>query len=285
MVENNNKKFFTSSADLLNNTQTFGSEQTFASDFEEGNNEDDQVLFLYAQLMNTSFARTDIIAKIERSIYTELSKDTEDALAKITFLQTQIMQGNNPKAKAIAYKIWEVGGNLSEIEEYIYINALLNVGLLEMASVLLKPKFERLTDSIGYYYPLLLKLCTMTGNVYLLERLITHPNAPEDDTDYMQILTRYKNYNYTEHFKNVQRIIMENIKDCVCIYDYEVTEGIMGEISSEIYIGGDDTSIQQIKNNISEKLQAYYQKSNIDKLSSYSWELFPIKNHPIIGID
>lgn len=286
MVENNDKKMQISSADLLKNPQGFADdspavEPSFAEEYDE----DDQVLFLYSQLMNTPFNRTDIISGIERSIYTELSADPEDTLAMITFMQSQIMLGNHPKAKALAYKLWEVGGELEDIEEYIYINALLNLGLLEMASVLLKPKFETLTASIDYYYPLLLKLCTMTGNVYLLERLITHPNAPEDDNDYMQILTRYKNYNYADHFKNVQRIIMENVKESICVYDYDVTGGVMSEIVSEIYVGGDGAVLRQLESSLNEKLNEYYRSANIEKLSNYNWKLLPVSSHPVIGID
>lgn len=275
MVEDLNKKGY-SSADLLNQSVKTPSAESY---------ETDQVLFLYNQLMNTPFTRIDIITDIEKSLYDELAANPTDTLALIAFLQSQTMLGNYSKAKAIAYKLWELGSSLGRMEEYLYINNLLNLGLLEMASVLIKPKFETLTASIDFYYPLLLKLSTMTGNVYLLERLISHPNAPEKDEDYMQIISRYKSYNYVDHFKNVQRIVIENIKDSLCTYDYDVTSGVMQEIEVILYLNGDNNSRQKIEEQLETKLQEYYTSANIEKLSSFSWRIKPISSHPFLGLD
>lgn len=281
MVEDLNKKNY-SSADLLNEMTPSTS---YNNSTPEDDEDDDQVLFLYTQLMNTPFTRIDIITDIEKSLYTSLAADPEDTLALIAFLQSQTMLGNYSKAKALAYKLWELGSELGQMEEYLYINNLLNLGLLEMASVLLKPKFETLTTSIEFYYPLLLKLSTMTGNSYLLERLISHPNAPEKDDDYMKIISRYKSYNYVDHFKNIQRIIIENTKDALCTYDYDVTGGVMQEVEIILYLNGDNNSRQKIEEQINDKLQEYYTSANIEKLSSFSWRIKPIGSHPAVGLD
>lgn len=245
---------------------------------------EDQVLFLYTQLMNLPFSKVDTILQIEQSLYKELAAKPDDTLALIALMQTQTSLGNHEKAKAFAYKIWEVGSKLIKEEEYVYLNNLLNLGLLEMASVLLKPKFERLSDYIAYYYPMLLKLSTMTGNSYLLERLITHPNVPENDELYMKILTRYKNYKYTDHFKNVQRLIIEQVKDRLCVYDYDILGPVMEEIEVTLYLTGDNMELQTAREELEEKLDGYYKTAGIEKLSSFSWRIKPVASHPAIGI-
>lgn len=245
---------------------------------------DDQVLFLYRQLMNLPFSKVDTISQIEKSLYTELAANPGDTLALIALMQTQTSLGNHEKAKALAYKIWEVGSKLIKEEEYVYVNNLLNIGLLEMASVLLKPKFEKLSEHIAYQYPMLLKLSTMTGNTYLLERLITHPNVPENDELYMKIITRYKNYKYTDHFKNVQRLIMEHVKERLCVYDYDILGPVMEELEVTLYLTGDTMELRTVNEELEEKLDNYYKSANIEKLSSFSWRIKPVSTHPAIGL-
>lgn len=251
-----------------------------------GNNKnDDQVLFLYSQLMNLPFSKTDTISLIEKSLYTELSKNPNDTLALIALMQAQTSLGNHEKAKALAYKVWEVGNKLLKEEDYIYINNLLNIGLLEMASALLKPRFENLSSQIEFYYPMLLKLSTMAGSSQLIERLATHPNAPEKDDLYLKIISRYKNYNYTEHFKNVQKIILETVKERLCVYDYDILGPIMEEIEITMYLTGDSSELQNTRGELEEKLDDYYKSANIEKLSSFSWRIKSVSSHPAIGFD
>lgn len=246
---------------------------------------DDQVLFLYSQLMNLPFSKIDTISLIEKSLYTELSKNPNDTLALIALMQAQTSLGNHEKAKALAYKIWEVGNKLLKEEDYIYVNNLLNIGLLEMASALLKPRFENLSSQIKFYYPMLLKLSTMTGSTQLIERLATHPNAPEKDDLYLKIISRYKSYNYTEHFKNVQRIIIETVKDRLCVYDYDILGPVMEEIEVTLYLTGDTMELQNVREELEEKLADYYKSANIEKLSSFSWRIKSVSSHPAIGLD
>lgn len=246
---------------------------------------EDQVMFLYIQLMNTAFSKVNIISDIERSLYQEIAENPDDYLALIALMQAQTMLGNHEKAKAFAYKIWENGALLEEMEEYLYINNLLNLGLLDMASVLLKPRLENLLAHIENFYPLMLKIAVMTGNSYLIERLAANPNAPEDDSILLNIITRYKNYNYVDHFKNVQKIVVETLADNLCAYDYAVEHGIFDEIELTLYVNGGNDEVERLNNTLSEKLAAYYDSADIEKMSNYSWRLKPVASHPAEGID
>lgn len=252
---------------------------------EEENYDDDQMIFLFMQLMQTSFGNMNRILDVEKALYAELASSPDDSLGQLALMQAQLMLGNHEKAKAISYKLWDIGPKLSEIEEYIYINNLMNLGFVEMASVLLKPKFENLDGHIGFFYPLLLKFSTITGNVALLERLIVHPKAPEDDNVYLQIINLYKNYKYADHFKNIQKIVLDNSKEYLCTYDYDVPEDqVQPEIKISIYLSGLINDVKQIEDKINEKIKEYYASADIGKLSSYSLSVLPISSHPSLDV-
>lgn len=256
-----------------------------SSSYLEAPDDGDQIIFLYTQLMNLPFNKIDSIMQIERSLYKEYNVNPQDRLIIIALLQAQIMQGNFDKAKAFAYQLWDMGQQMNRAEKYLYLNSLLNIGLLEMAAGLLKPHFENLSEDIIKYYPMMLKFATMTGNVNLLDRLITHPNMPYNEDLYKKILQRYKNYNYSEHFKNIQRIILEQVKGKLCVYDYDIVGPVMEELQIYLYISSDKNEIEELNNSINTKLQEYYQKVGIERLSSFSLSLFPVFEHKAMGLD
>lgn len=253
------------------------------TDFEDNEQEyeefDDQIMFLYLQLMNMPYSETDVIAETEQSLYTEMATTPDDTLGFIAFMQAETMLGNHDKAKALAYKIWEKGSQLLKMEEYLYINNLINIGLLDMASVLLKPKLENLMAHIEDYYPIMLKIAIMTGNIPLAERLISNPEAPEREDILQGIITYFKNENYVEKFKTVQKIILENTKDNLCSYEYDIITGEEDIITVSLYLNGDEVSLGRIYNEINDKLNIYYQGVRISRIPCFDWEILPIDNH------
>lgn len=246
--------------------------------------DDDQVFFLYTQLMEIPFSQVESIIQIERSLYQELNQNPQDRLALIGLLQAEQMLGNYEKAKSFAYKIWDLGEGLSITEEFLYTNSLINIGLLEMAAALLKPKFENLSQYIKKYYPVMLKYSTMTGNVSLLERLLLNPQVPYQDEEYKKIVKQYQNYNYSEHFKSVMQVIQESVIHKLCACEYDIKNDIMPELEIYLYLSGEMSTIEEIKQNISQKLENLYQTRGIEKLSNFRWQLYPISKHQPMGL-
>lgn len=245
--------------------------------------EDDQILFLYNQLMNLPFNQKETIFLIEKSLYQEINENSTDNLALIALMQAQTMLGNYDKAKAFAYKLWDKGSKMIRAERYLYINNLLNLGLLDMSSSLLKPYFDNLSEEIKKYYPIMLKFATMRGNVYLLERLVNNPQAPKEDL-YKRLITIYKNYNYADHFKNVQKIILQELNEKLCVYDYELESFPFPELKSFLYVSAAGNELEELENSLKEKLQEYYTKMQIEKLSNFSWEIHPVFKHKALGL-
>lgn len=255
------------------------------NELQNNNFGDDQVMFLYSRLMNSPYSQITIISEIERSLYSEMSKNPEDNLILIAFMQLHTMLGNHEKAKAFAYKIWEKGSRLEEMEEYYYISNLMNLGLLDMASVLLKPKLANLMETIELYYPLMMKIAVMTGNIALMDRLSSNPLFSDEEGFLKGIINKYKNYNYIEHFKAVQKIILEQVPDNLCAYEFDVVNDVWDEMVISLYLTGDNDTRERLKKEIEERLSTYYASANLEKLSNYSWNIRHISEHPAEGFE
>ena len=246
---------------------------------------EDQVFFLYTQLMNLPFSKIETVMQIERSLYQELNANPQDRLAVIGLLQVQIMLGNHEKAQAFAYRLWDIGAKLSLTEEFLYINSLINLGLLDMASQLLRPRFENLSQNIKKFFPVMLKFATMTGNINTLERLLQNPQAPYQDNEYKQIITRYKNYNYGEHFKNVMKIIHEELKDQLCACKYDIRDSVLADLEIYLYLGQSANELEEISQILREKIEAYCEAAGIEKVSNLNWQLRPVSKHQAMGLN
>lgn len=260
--------------------------QAMASSYLQNDDEedDDQVLFLYKQLMDLPFNKVETIIQIERSLYEEAAEDPEDELIYIALMQVNTMLGNYDKAKALAYKIWDMGADLGRAERYLYVNNLLNLGLLDMAATMLKPCFEDFNQGMKDYFAVILKFATITANTNLLERILTNPLCVGEEA-YLELYKKYKNYNYIEHFKNVQKILLNDLQGKICVYDYDITQGVFLSLDLSLYVNIDKAEIPEYEQKIKAKLQEYYSSKGLDKLSNFSWKLLPISTHIAMGLD
>lgn len=248
------------------------------------NDDDDQVLFLYKQLMNLPFNKVETIIQIERSLYEEAAENPEDELIYIALMQVNTMLGNYDKAKALAYKIWDMGIDLGRAERYLYINNLLNLGLLDMAATMLKPCFADFNKGMQEYFAVILKYATMTANAALLERIFTNPNCKNEEI-YYNLFKRYKNYNYLEHFKNIQKILLNNLQGKICVYDYEIIGDVLSTLEISLYVCIDSAEITEYEKKIADKIQEYYAQAGIEKMSSFIWKILPISAHNAMGLN
>ncbi len=251
----------------------------------ENTNQEDQVLFLYTQLMNLPFSETETIMQIEQSLYQEHNANPQDRLAIIGLLQAEIMLGNRKKAQSFAYLLWDMGEGISLAEELLYINNLIDLGLLDMASELLKPRFENLSQNIENFFAIMLKFSIMSGNIYWLENLLKNPHAPYQEVEYGQIISHYKNYGYVEHFKNIMKIIQEKLKGKLCACEYNITGSKNKDLEIFLYLGQDINEIEEIQKTVQEAINSYNKTVGIEKISNFNWTLYPIAEHFPMGLD
>lgn len=237
---------------------------------------------IFDKMLNLDYSRFDEIKSIETEIYAGLQKSPDNLDGLIILMNNQIMQGNRTKAQAIAYKIWEMGGSLSTLAELLYINNLLDIGLLEMASVMLKTRFEEIHNSIADFFPVMQKFALMTGNIALLDK-INACKEVEGTEDMQEICGLYKELKCSEHLKNAQKIIIENLKDNLCSYEYAFYDDRgFTEIEITAYVNLDTAQSAKLEEVIEQKLTAYWTSSGQKRLNNIGLRVESIRNHPAI---
>lgn len=234
---------------------------------------------LMDELLSLDYGDRGAIIVTEQKIYNALQFNPAQIEGMITLMFAQTMLGNRDKAKALAHKIWEVGGELPQFFELIFISCLLNTGLLEMAAVLLKPRFEKLIENVSYFYPVLVKFALMTGNIALFRRLEAFPDS-DDDRILFELADVYEEGKFIDQFKNIQKLVLENTTNSLCAYEYNLFEDReIPEIEIELYLNQDAAACDKIENALESKIKAYWQSTGNEPLNNYAVRVMNISLH------
>ncbi len=235
---------------------------------------------LLEQLYRLDYNRGAEIIKIEQQIYAGMRTNPNNIEGLITMMFEQNMLGNRSKSKALAHKIWDIGGSISPYFEQVYIENLLNLGLVDMAGILLKPRFENLRENIEDFYPVLSKFSIITGNISLLERLSAFPGIYDDDPLLFDFADVYRVGNYQEQFKNIQKLVLENSADYLCAYEYELYDDRgFPELEIILYVNFDDAFCSKIEDSLAAKIEAFGISSGRKPLRNISVAVRNIKTH------
>ncbi len=230
-------------------------------------------------LLRTPYRDTAAIMKTEAQIYAALQRRQDDVEGLITLMFEQIMLGNRTKAKALAYKIWEIGGELNPVFEEIFTENLLNLGMLDMAAILLKSRFDNLSLNIAGFYPVLAKFALMSGDLSQLLRLQPYTEAGDDAVLY-DLAEVYKQAGNSEQFKNISRLVLEQISEYLCSYEYDLYDDRgFPEIEIILYINFEEAFCRRLEDGINTKIGAYWQSSGYPALDNFSVRVENIKNH------
>lgn len=233
------------------------------------------------KLFVLDYSQLQAITEMERKVYQELQKKPQSVEGLITLMFVQIMLGNHDKATDIGHKIWGIGGSITPFFELLYTDNLLNLGLLDMASVLLKSRFAVVETEAEYFYPVMIKFALMTGNISLIERLSGISQEAEEDADLFDLADVYSRAGYGEHFKNIHKIIAENYSGHLCSYDYDLfSERGFPEIEIILYVNPSDTTAPALESQIENKISAYWSSSSVERLNNLSVSVRDIKSHP-----
>lgn len=235
---------------------------------------------LLYELFELPFSRVNEIAALEQKVYAALQTRPADICGLITLMFANIMQGNRSKAKSLAYQIWEIGGSLPPFFEMVYTENLLSLGLIDMATILLKPRFEHLRENIEDFYPVLVKFAVMTGNVALLDRLRAFPEVSDDDELLFDFADLWKDANCQAQFKDIQKLVLEHSADYLQAYEYNLYDDRdFPELEIVLYTGFDDLSCLKMQSNIENKIEAYWRSTGRERLYNYSLRVRNIRQH------
>ena len=111
------------------------------------------------RLNHIPYHRSDLLLEVEQELYGKLQQVPEDISGLIVLLKNQQMQGNADKARALAHKIWKIGGKISPYMEHIYTELLLSLGMLDMGLTILQPRFSDLHNNQDLFGETFGKIC------------------------------------------------------------------------------------------------------------------------------
>lgn len=237
---------------------------------------------LFEELMHLRYHQTPQIIEVEKLLYQELENNPDNLVGLVVMLQCQIMLGNASKAKSLAHKIWSIGGEISPLIESTYLNCLLNLGMLDMAMVLLKPHIANLAEDAEAFAAVIAKFAVMTGNLSLLEKLIASPVGALY-IGFSDFIEAYKTLNYAEHFKNVQKILFDNLKDSLCSYEYQLYfDRGFTDLEAVIYTTCPAMECADKAKELNQKIDGYFLSQQAKRLHNYSFKLYNILEHPAL---
>lgn len=239
-----------------------------------------EFLNYHQRLNNLHYNQIEEISNLEKQIYITLKQNAENVTGLIVLMQEQIMVGNQQRAKALAYKIWEIGGKLIPLVENLYICNLINIGLLEMAGILLKTRMDNLSNNFETFYQTILKYSIASGDMFLLEKITQLAlNRPERQrlVDFINV---HKNLNYVSHFQNIQKLIYDNSKDFMLSYEFNLyNDRGFTDLEIILYVNDEITDTNQFFENLEMQILSYCAVKRVNRLNNVCFLVRRITKH------
>ena len=123
-----------------------------------------QIQNLYRQVKSLSCSNTTEILKTGAMVDKMLMQYRDNVELLILQTHLEILNSREQRARAIASRVWELGGNISLVFEKMYLDDLINLGMLEMSMLLIKPHFENLEEDIEVFPLEMIKFALITGS-------------------------------------------------------------------------------------------------------------------------
>ena len=235
---------------------------------------------LWNRLIRLEFSDKASLLAFEQDLYRAFKLFPNNGAYSILMLQIQLMLGNLERARSLAYRIWEIGGVMKPKTEKSYINDLLNLGLIEMASILLKPYFEKMSTYIEDYGHLFLKYAIASGQLLVIEKTASQllsAGAKKALTDFSAV---YRYLNYTETFKGIQRRILELVKDTLCSYEFNIyTDRGFTDLEILLYVGNETLDYDKLQEMLEIQVSAVCAAKGSKKLNNLSYSVLPISSY------
>ena len=240
-----------------------------------------QIQALQTQIAQVSCHNTTEILRTTAIIEKLLTQYPENLPLLILQCRIEILNSREQKARALAHRIWEIGGNLTARFEKIYIDNLLNLGLLEMAMILLKPRFADLAANLPTFASPMIKFALITGSVALLQKICQYGGNTSTYAALQQFVDTYKFNHYEEHFKNIGKIVMENFGDDICAYDFNLyTDRGFTDVEIVLYFSNYDTNLPKYKTMLENRIDGYFLTAKAKRIYNLSFVFRSIKDHP-----
>jgi len=238
-----------------------------------------QIDGLYRKTGELGYNNTNAILRTAaeaEKISAQYRDDTE-----LLILQTrlQIMNSQEQRARALADRVWEIGGNIRPMFEKMYLDDLINLAMVDMAGVLIRPRFENPAEGLAMFPLEMLRYALITGNVSLIKR-ITSAAAPNRMFQaFAQFAETYQKTGYAAHFANIARIVLDNVGSLICGYDFNFyTDRGFTDIEILLYFSNYDFNLSKYAMLLNSKIDGYCLTSGVKRINNLSFVCRHIKD-------
>ena len=239
-----------------------------------------EFLKILERLNHIPYHRSDLLLEVEQELYGKLQQVPEDISGLIVLLKNQQMQGNADKARALAHKIWKIGGKISPYMEHIYTELLLSLGMLDMGLTILQPRFSDLHNNQDLFGETFIRFALLTGNIHLLDKLISTSQAAGNFL-LQEFVATYNQLDYAEHFKNIQRLVAETVKNHRLGFEYALYHDRgFTDVSAIYYTDIPLSQCLSATKSLNQKIEGYHTSVGVKRLYNYEIKLNNISEHP-----
>lgn len=238
-----------------------------------------QIDALYQQVRALEYNNTNGILRtlsMAEKLSLQYKNNTE-----LLILQTrlQIMNSQEQRARSIANQVWGIGGNISLMYEKMYLDDLINLGMLDMAAILIRPRFENPAENVKIFPLEMLRFALITGNVNLIKRVVA--SAPNNIlfSAMNQFADTYLKTGYAAHFSNIAKIVLNNIGIAICGYDFNFyTDRGFTDVEIVLYFSNYDFNLNKYTMLINNKIDGYCLTSGVKRINNLSFVCKSIKD-------
>ncbi len=223
--------------------------------------------------------------EVERQAADLLREKGEDINGLLILAWTNLLLENRQRSVSIVYRIWDLGGEFTEYAHVAYADNLINLGLLEMASMLLKTRFEEVEKNAPVFGKVMLKFAIATGNLSLMKRLISF-SAEAEELKLSGFVDVYAATNYAEHFKYIQRIVNGFFKNEIYAYAYNVYDDRgFTDLEVLIYLGKETPNRVEVYKSLEKGINQYLEDKGVKRIYNLGFVLKDIKDYPSLEQD
>lgn len=231
-------------------------------------------------MQNLEYSDADNINYLEQQLYTQLENNQSDIDLLVLMMHQQIMKGRGQRARSMAYKIWEMGGQMRLSSEQIFMDDLMNLGLSDMAGAAIAPYLADLENNMANYGKILLKYAVYSGNMILLDKVLEY--FPENKNkiilkDWIQL---NEDYSVTKHTPKILARIIEKVQDSMLGFSYNLfNDREIPDVEFIFYVDDSIKNYEEMKNLLNMQIAAYCAANKIEDLVNLSSVVYPISKH------
>lgn len=236
---------------------------------------------VYQYLLSLDYTNAEGIMFLEQQLYGLLQQQPEDPDLLALLLHEQIMNNRGQRARSIAYKIWESGGTMKPEIEKMYVDDLMNLGLLDMAGAALAPAISELEKNVKNWADLLFKYALISGNMTLLERLLSYMPDRREYNILRDWVALSEYLHASPHIPNIMTRLTEKLQDSMLGFSYNLfSDREVPDIEFVFYVGSEIKNFDEIREMLNLQISSYCASRKIDDLLNLSTVVYPISRHP-----